>query len=37
MAAKFNEPSAVAIGPNDAIYVADKLNHCVRRIFNGRW
>ena len=30
--AQFNTPRGLAVGPNDSVYVADSLNHCVRRI-----
>jgi len=33
--AKFNKPSAIDIDYEGAIYVTDRDNHCVRRIFNG--
>jgi hypothetical protein len=33
--ARFNRPSAVAVGPDGGVYVADSLNHCVRLIKDG--
>jgi DNA-binding beta-propeller fold protein YncE len=34
-AARFNEPYGVVSDPAGSIYVADRLNHCVRRIDGG--
>jgi len=34
-AARFNHPSSVVIGPDGALYVADMLNHCIRKIEKG--
>jgi hypothetical protein len=33
--ARFSEPSGIAVGPDGSLYVADMMNHCVRRIRNG--
>lgn len=33
--ARFHDPMAVAVAPNGTVYVADTLNHCIRKISNG--
>jgi lysophospholipase L1-like esterase len=33
--ARFNEPAGIAVASDGTIYVADELNHCIRRIENG--
>lgn len=33
--ARFNRPTGVAVGRNGAVYVADSLNHAIRKIENG--
>ncbi len=30
--ARFDRPMGIAVGPNDDVYVADSLNHCIRRV-----
>lgn len=34
--ARFNQPSAVAVDRNGDVFVADKANHCIRKISHGR-
>jgi len=34
--AQFNHPSSIAVGPSGTLYVADMLNHCIRKIEKGR-
>jgi len=34
--ARFNNPSALAVSDDGDVYVADTMNHCVRRIRNGQ-
>lgn len=33
--AKFNQPVGVAVASNGDVYVADRANHCIRKISNG--
>jgi len=33
--AKFNRPAGLAIGPDGALYIADSLNGCIRKLLNG--
>jgi streptogramin lyase len=35
LAALFNEPDGVAVAKDGTIYVADSLNHCIRRLSHG--
>ncbi|MCC6817949.1 MAG: T9SS type A sorting domain-containing protein [Bacteroidia bacterium] len=33
--AKFNQPVGIAVAPNGDVYLADRANHCIRKISNG--
>ena len=33
--ARFSEPSGIAVGADGSVYVADMMNHCIRRLRGG--